>query len=250
MSGVSGRAFSLGDAAASRAHDLAGYRAPEQRPETDLDDLVRRVDPDRWLASRFIADPKARADVIALYAFNYELARVAGGISNALMGEIRLDLVARGPWRDRRRPAGRKHPTVEAVAAAGYPLSALAEMAEARMADLEAGPFETEAQALVYVDATAEAVMMLAAWRLDPRPTSTPSRDAARAYSLAGLWRLKRAGVQRLPADWTQADVRRRVDVARGKANAALKALPVTAFPAAAGGLGARPRRVRGAGRV
>ena len=55
-----------------------------------LDDLVRRVDPDRWLASRFIADASARADVIALYAFNYELARVAGGVSNALMGEIRL----------------------------------------------------------------------------------------------------------------------------------------------------------------
>jgi phytoene synthase len=46
-----------------------------------LDDLVRRVDPDRWLASRFIADLKARADVIALFAFNYELARVAGGVS-------------------------------------------------------------------------------------------------------------------------------------------------------------------------
>jgi len=37
----------------------------------DIDALVRRVDPDRWLASRFIADAQARADVIALYAFNY-----------------------------------------------------------------------------------------------------------------------------------------------------------------------------------
>ena len=58
-----------------------------EAPDTDLDALVRRVDPDRWLASRFIADPKARTDVIALYAFNYELARVAGGVSNALMGD-------------------------------------------------------------------------------------------------------------------------------------------------------------------
>ncbi|MDI1365212.1 MAG: phytoene/squalene synthase family protein, partial [bacterium] len=33
-----------------------------------LDDLVRRVDPDRWLVSRFIADPKGRADVVALVA--------------------------------------------------------------------------------------------------------------------------------------------------------------------------------------
>jgi phytoene synthase len=205
-----------------------------EAPDTDLDAQVRRVDPDRWLASRFIADPKARADVIALYAFNYELARVAGGVSNALMGEIRLtwwreamDEIAAG------QPA-RKHPTVEAVAAAGYPLKALAEMAEARMADLDAAPFETEAQVLAYVDATAGAVMMLAAWRLDPKADPHAVQSAARAYGLAGLWRLKRAGVQRLPAGWTQADVRRRVHEARAKARAELKDLPIAAFPAAA----------------
>jgi phytoene synthase len=203
-------------------------------PDTDLDALVRRVDPDRWLASRFIADPKARTDVIALYAFNYELARVAGGVSNALMGEIRLTW-----WREAMEEiaAGqppRRHPTVEAVAAAGYPLSALAEMAEARMADLDATPFETEGQVLAYVDATAGATAMLAAWRLDPKADPHAVQDAARAYGLAGLWRLKRAGVQRLPADWTQGDVRRRVGEARAKANVALKALPIAAFPAAA----------------
>lgn len=205
-----------------------------EAPDTDLDAQVRRVDPDRWLASRFIADPKARADVIALYAFNYELARVAGGISNALMGEIRLtwwreamDEIAAGQ-------IARKHPTVEAVAAAGYPLKALAEMAEARMADLDAAPFVTEAQVLAYLDATAGAVTMLAAWRLDPKTDLHAVQNAARAYGLAGLWRLKRAGVQRLPLDWTQADVRRRVREARAKARDELKGLPIAAFPAAA----------------
>jgi phytoene synthase len=203
-------------------------------PDTDLDALVRRVDPDRWLASRFIADPKARADVIALYAFNYELARVAGGVSNALMGEIRLTW-----WREAMEEVAagrppRRHPTVEAVAVAGYPFGALAEMAEARLADLDVAPFETEGQVLAYVDATAGAVTMLAAWRLDPKADPHAVQDAARAYGLAGLWRLKRTGIQRLPADWTQAEVRRRVAEARRKANAALKALPVAAFPAAA----------------
>jgi phytoene synthase len=167
-----------------------------EEPDTDLDAQVRRVDPDRWLASRFIADPKARADVIALYAFNYELARVAGGVSNALMGEIRLTW-----WREAMeeiaagQPA-RKHPTVAAVIAAGYPLSALAQMADARMADLDDAPFENEAQVLAYVDATAGAVMMLAAWRLDAKCDLHAVQNAARAYGLAGLWRLKRAGVQ------------------------------------------------------
>lgn len=207
---------------------------PEASPDTDLDALVRRVDPDRWLASRFIADPKARADVVALYAFNYELARVAGGVSNALMGEIRLTW-----WREAmeelaaRRPP-RKHPTVEAVAAAGYPPGALAEMAEARMADLDATPFATEAQVLAYLDATAGAVMMLAAWRLDPKADPHAVKSAARAYGLAGLWRLKRAGVDRLPADWTQADVRRLVRAALASARGELRDLPLAAFPAAA----------------
>jgi phytoene synthase len=208
--------------------------SPNTDPDTDLDALVRRVDPDRWLASRFVADPKARADVIALYAFNYELARVAGGVSNALMGEIRLTW-----WREAMEEiaAGqtpRKHPTVEAAAAAGYPQAALAEMAEARIADLDAAPFETEAQVLAYIDATAGAVMMLAAWRLDPAADPHAVKSAARAYGLAGLWRLKRAGVQRLPADWTQADVRRRVRAARATARDELKGLPIAAFPAAA----------------
>ena len=205
-----------------------------EAPDTDLDALVRRVDPDRWLASRFIVDPKARTDVIALYAFNYELARVAGGVSTALMGEIRLTW-----WREAMEEiaAGqppRRHPTVEALAAAGYPFGALAEMAQARMADLEAAPFETEAEVLAYVDATAGAVTMLAAWRLDPKADPHAVKSAARAYGLVGLWRLKRAGADRLPADWTQADVRRRVRAALAAARDELRALPVAAFPAAA----------------
>ena len=43
----------------------------------DIDAIVRRTDPDRWLASRFVADPAARADLLALYAYSQELARVA-----------------------------------------------------------------------------------------------------------------------------------------------------------------------------
>lgn len=56
----------------------------------DLEDQVRRADPDRWLASRFIADAAARADVMALYAFDDELSRIATAVREPLMGEIRL----------------------------------------------------------------------------------------------------------------------------------------------------------------
>lgn len=55
----------------------------------DLDANVRRNKPDHWLASRFIADPDARANVIALYALDYELSR-AVAMKEPLMAEIRL----------------------------------------------------------------------------------------------------------------------------------------------------------------
>src|SRR5437762_185405 len=84
----------------------------------DLDALIRRVDPDRWLSSRFIGQAAPRADVIALYAFDHELARAPRVASNALLGEMRLTW-----WREaleeifEGRPV-RQHPAAQALAAA------------------------------------------------------------------------------------------------------------------------------------
>ncbi|WP_343698500.1 squalene/phytoene synthase family protein [Caulobacter sp.] len=199
-----------------------------------LDDLVRRVDPDRWLASRFISDAAARADIIALYGLNYELARVAGGVSNALMGEIRLTW-----WREAMEEiaAGkppRKHPNVEALAASKFDPNALAALSEARFTDLDEGPLKDEAAVMAYVDGTAGALAVLAARRLDPSADPHAVKGAARAWGLSGLWRLKQAGRARLPSDWTQADVQRRVEDQLKLARAEVKALPVAAFPAVA----------------
>ena len=199
-----------------------------------LEDLVRRVDPDRWLATRFIADPAARADVIALYGLNYELARVAGGVSNALMGEIRLTW-----WREAMEEIAvgkppRKHPNVEALAASGFDPNALAVLADARFVDLDEGPLKDEAAVLAYIDGTAGALAVLAARRLDPSADPHAVKGAARAWGLAGLWRLKQAGRSRLPDDWTQADVKQRVEAQLKAARAELRRLPVAAFPAAA----------------
>ncbi len=58
--------------------------------DDDLDQLIRRVDPDRWLTSRFISDQRARAGVLALYAFDHELARASRVASTQLLAEIRL----------------------------------------------------------------------------------------------------------------------------------------------------------------
>ena len=199
-----------------------------------LDDLVRRVDPDRWQASRFIGDPVARADVIALYALNYELARVAGGVSNALMGEIRLTW-----WREAMEEvaagkAPRKHPNVEALAASRFDPNALAALADARFTDLDEGPLKDEAAVMAYVDGTAGALAVLAARRLDASADPHAVKGAARAWGLSGLWRLKQAGRDRLPESWTQADVKQRVEAQLKAARGEIKRLPVAAFPAVA----------------
>ena len=117
----------------------------------DLDDLIRRVDPDRWLSSRFIADPAARADVIALYAYDHELARAPKVASNPLLGEIRLTW-----WREvldeafEGRPV-RHHPTAQAIAGViarrGLARGPLEAMIDARYRELDATPM-TEIEAL------------------------------------------------------------------------------------------------------
>jgi len=112
-------------------------------PDEDLDALVRRVDGDRWLASRFVADPQARADLIALYAFDHELARAGRVTSTPLLAEIRLTW-----WRemlDEAYAGGpvRRHPTAQALALAigrrNLPRAPLEALIDGRIAELDGG---------------------------------------------------------------------------------------------------------------
>lgn len=201
----------------------------------DIDAIVRRTDPDRWLASRFVADPAARADLLALYAYNQELARVAFAVSDPLMGEIRLAW-----WREAMheialgRPP-RRHPVVLALAASRLSPQDLSDLTEARHADLETEPFADRQAVLAYLDATTGAVTTLAVRRLAPAATAGQARAAARAQGLASLWRLKRTGHRsRLPAAWGAADIRREVASALSEGRAEASQLPVAAFPAVA----------------
>ncbi|HUR43002.1 MAG TPA: squalene/phytoene synthase family protein, partial [Aestuariivirga sp.] len=57
-------------------------------------ELVRSADKDRFLASLFAPDAK-RAALVALYAFNIEIARVRRSVSEPALGEIRYQW-----WRD------------------------------------------------------------------------------------------------------------------------------------------------------
>jgi phytoene synthase len=163
--------------------------ADEPRPDPeDLDALVRRVDPDRWLSSRFVADPSARADVIALYAYDHELARAPRVASNPLLGEIRLTW-----WREvldeifEGRPV-RRHPAAQAlggaVARRGLDREPLEAMIEARYRELEAVAMD-EAEALAWARGTAGCAAELAVAVLDPHADPSLARDAAAAWALA-----------------------------------------------------------------
>jgi len=211
----------------------------------DLDSLVRRADPDRWLASRFIADTRTRADVIALYAFNNELARIAESVHEPLMGEIRLTW-----WREAVEEifaggAMRHHPVVEALAGAvrrrGLARAPLDAMIEARFADLEPEILAEEAALDGYLDGTAGAVMALGAAITAATADAEALRPVARAWGLAGLLRLRQAGVARLPARWDADRVRAAVLQALADARRGVGALPVEAFPAVAYATLARP---------
>ncbi|HEY5289321.1 MAG TPA: squalene/phytoene synthase family protein [Caulobacteraceae bacterium] len=191
----------------------------------DLDGEVRRVDPDRWLASRFIADPARRADVIALYDFDHQLTRASALVSNPMAAEIRLVW-----WREAVAEifsgiAVRRHPAAEALATAvrrgGLPREAFEAMIAARIGALETRRFET-VDALNWARSAQGCLAGLAALSLGGNAV-----DAAPAGLVWGLTLLRRSGKAVGPA----ADACLRD--ALSEARRAARQLPAVAFPAA-----------------
>jgi len=214
-----------------------------------LDARIRRLDPDRWLASRFIADAQARAEVVAVYALNDELARVGETVTQPLIGEIRLAW-----WRDRIQDlfSGRPipaQPVLQALAApiqdGRLPQSLFEALIEARHLDLDAEPFADSSALARYLDGTAGAVMGLAARALSSEAPLTAVIQAGRAWGMAGLYRARAHWAARnrrwTPPDWGELDEAALGARVGAEVNAALsagrhdaKALSVAAFPAVA----------------
>jgi len=176
--------------------------------------------------------------VVALYALNHELARATEAAHEPLVQEIRLTW-----WREAldeifaAKPV-RRHPVVEAIAQAirrrDLPAAPFEAMIETRIAAIDAGRPAGDAEVYDHIDATAGALMSLAASTLDAAATLDATRAAARAWGFAGLLRLRRTGVDRLPEAWDEVGVRARVRLALIEAKGAARRLPVAAFPAAA----------------
>jgi phytoene synthase len=182
----------------------------------DIDETIRRADPIRWLASRFVGDLEARADMVAIYAFDHELDRAGRVTSNVLLAEIRLTW-----WRealDEIYSGGRvrRHPTAlslaDAVRRRGHPRGLLEAMIDARI--------EPSGDPVGWADAVGGSATVLAARTLDPGVD-------AHAVGLAGrVWGLS----QHRHAEVSRASLAEHLAAA---AHAARR-VGVTAFPAIA----------------
>jgi phytoene synthase len=153
----------------------------------DIDDSVRRADPGRWLASRFVGDLEARADMVAIYAFDNELDRAGRVTSNALLAEIRLTW-----WREvldeiYSGRVVRRHPTALALAGAvrrrGHGRRPLESMIDARI--------DPVADPIMWADAVGGSATGLAARTLDEEVDPEAVALAGRVW---GLIQLRRSG--------------------------------------------------------
>ena len=67
-----------------------GGRSSAPLPEAWLDQQVKTLDPGRWLTSRFVSDASRHTDLLALYAFEAELAAIPTRVTQPLLAEMRL----------------------------------------------------------------------------------------------------------------------------------------------------------------
>ncbi|MEI9997204.1 MAG: phytoene/squalene synthase family protein [Rhizomicrobium sp.] len=157
---------------------------------TAVAQLVRRADPDRYLATLFAPADK-RPLLLALYAFNVEIARVADTVREPMMGEIRLEW-----WRETlagaRQGMPRNHDVARALTdlflAVDLPAEPFEAMLAARAFDSAAEIFADRAAVEAYCDATSGNLMRLAAGILG-RPDDALARAGGTAYALAGILR-------------------------------------------------------------
>lgn len=175
----------------------------------EVDDVVARADPDRYVSALF-APRERRQALLALYAFDREVARVGEIAQEPMAGHIRL-----GWWREQIEAiyAGRvlDAPAPRALAAAvqahSLPRDLLDAYIDARASDLEETPFDDEAAMERHAAGVSSGVMKLAARVLGAdRRADTAAQHAgiAHAYAghLSGLGFFARRRRCRLPLQW------------------------------------------------
>ena len=172
-------------------------------------DQVRGLDSDRYVMALF-APASRRAGLLALYAFNVELARGREAVSEPALGRIRLQW-----WRDTIAEfyggVARRHQVVQPLAAAieRHKLSRhlFDRIIDAREADFDPAPPETLEHLVAYADASSGALNLLALQILGARDhhleraASAAGAGWALAGTIRGLRHLLLSGRSPLPCD-------------------------------------------------
>ncbi|WP_454917125.1 phytoene/squalene synthase family protein [Xanthobacter sediminis] len=157
-------------------------------------DLVRAQDRDRFLAALF-APEALRPHLLALYAFNLDVARVRELVREPLPGEVRLAW-----WREviegQGRGAVEAHPVATAMldtmARFGLPKHSLINLVDARIFDLYDDPMPSLTDLQGYAGETAGALLQLSALVLAPdaaEAAADASGHGGVAIALTGLMR-------------------------------------------------------------
>lgn len=154
---------------------------------------VRSLDSDRYVTALF-APASRRADLLALYAFNLELARSREAVSEPALGRIRLQW-----WRDAIAECyegkARRHQVVQPLAAAierhGLSRHLFDGIIDAREADHDPRPVERMDHMVAYADAMSGALNRLAMQILGVRNAELERAGAAvgTAWALIGMVR-------------------------------------------------------------
>ena len=165
-------------------------------PQPDWVEEVGRYDPERRLAALF-APAERRLGLLALLAFNLEVAKTAEVVSEPLIGRIRLQW-----WRESldgiEGGAARRHAVVEALAEAirryALPRAPLDSLIEARELDLDPEPPPDLPALLRYAEATGGGLTglglrLLAAPEPPPEAALEAARQVGTAWALVGLLR-------------------------------------------------------------
>jgi phytoene synthase len=154
---------------------------------------VRRFDHDRFLTLAFAPASKQPA-LLALYAFNIEIARIAELVSEPMLGQIRLQW-----WRETieamDKGEARGHAVAGALAeareSAAISSQALLQLLDARERDLDDTPLTNLAALEGYAENTSSAVIAVAVEALGGERTdyALAIKHGGIAYALTGLLR-------------------------------------------------------------
>lgn len=192
-------------------------------------DLVRRRDEDRWLAAHY-APPQERSALCTLYALHLEIAHVPTLVSEAPLGEIRLQW-----WRealqeiDEGRP--RPHPVTQAAHALrvtdAQAHKAFVDAIDARARLLYGDPFVSVDDLAAFLRRAEAFLAPLVARRL-VATLSEAEETAVREAALANALARRGAAIAPSLAD----DIAARAEDLHRQAAPALRALPAAAMPA------------------